>query len=157
VETHGSGAAVLVFDPVARRAVLVKQLRVPVGIDFPDDAHVLEVIAGLVDGSDGGAETARREAHEEAGLEIGAVEHVGTTYAAPGISTERSELFLAEVDLATARVTEGGGLADEHEDIEVVELALADLARMADDGRIRDLKTFALIQTLRLKRPELFG
>jgi len=158
IETHGAGAAVLAYDPQLRRAILVRQLRVAVGEILPQSAYLLEVIAGLVDHPDGGAMlAARREAMEEAGLRLGAMTEVAAPFSTPGISTERLALFLAEVDLSHDRVTAGGGLAEEHEDIEVVDIPLAELARMADAGEILDLKTFALIQTLRLRRPDLFG
>ena len=51
---------------------------------------------------------------------------------------------------------QGGGLASESESITVEEMALARLADMADRGELSDMKTFALVQTLRLRRPELF-
>ena len=54
-------------------------------------------------------------------------------------------------------VEAGGGLAGEHEAIEVVEVALSDLARMAEAGEVEDLKTLHLILCLRLRRPDLFG
>ena len=157
VETHGSGAAVLPYDPVRRTAILVRQLRIPVGLALPDRAFVLEAIAGLIDHGQSPPETARREAHEEAGLRLTHVEEIAAAFSSPGISSERLHLFLAEIDHATARIADGGGLAEEHEDIEVIELPLADLARQADAGEILDLKTFALIQTLRLRRPDLFN
>ena len=72
-----------------------------------------------------------------------------------GVSTEKMYLFLAEYG-AASRVAAGGGLSDENEEIEVVEIALKDLAAMADGGGLTDLKTYALVQALRLKRPELF-
>jgi nudix-type nucleoside diphosphatase (YffH/AdpP family) len=157
IETHGNGASVLAFDPKRRIGVLVRQLRVPVGLSVPRSAYLLETIAGLIDhAGDDAADTARREALEEAGLRIGDLVEVASPFTSPGISCERLSLFLAEIDLDTDRVTAGGGLADEHEDIEVVHLPLARLAGMADAGEILDLKTFALIQSLRLKRPELF-
>jgi nudix-type nucleoside diphosphatase (YffH/AdpP family) len=157
IESHGDGAAVLAFDSRRRVAVLVRQLRVPVALVSPGQAYVLEVVAGLIDhAGDGAADTARREAIEEAGLRIAHLVEITSSFTTPGISTERLSLFLAEVDLDVARVAAGGGLAAEHEDIEVVEIPLSELARMADAGEILDLKSFALVQTLRLKRPELF-
>ncbi len=73
----------------------------------------------------------------------------------PGVSTERLHLFLAPYRAAD-RTGEGGGLAEEHENIVVVETALGDLAGMADRGEIEDLKTLALVQSLRLRHPALF-
>jgi nudix-type nucleoside diphosphatase (YffH/AdpP family) len=157
IETHGNGAAVLAYDAGLRTAILVRQLRVPVGLSLPDAAHLLEVIAGLIDhAADDAAATAKREAMEEAGLRLGELTEVAAPFSSPGVSTERLALFLAEIDIATARVETGGGLAEEHEDIEVVDIPLKTLANMADQGEILDLKTFALVQTLRLRRPDLF-
>lgn len=158
VESHGDGAAVLPFDPVRKSAILVRQFRVPVSLNAPDEAFVLEAIAGLIDkAGEDPALTARREALEEAGLALTAITSAGIAYSTPGLSTEKLHLFLAEADFARDRVHRGGGLIEEAEDIEVVELSLATLAAMADKGDIRDLKTLVLIQTLRLRHPDLFA
>ena len=153
IEDHGVAAAILPYDPARKTAILISQFRTPVA--FASGAgEVVEAIAGIID--DGNPlETARREALEEAGLALDHLELVGTLWTAPGISTERMSIFLAPFSLAQ-RVTEGGGLAAEHEAITVHEVALSTLAQDADAGRLTDLKTFALVQTLRLKRPDLF-
>lgn len=156
VETHGSGAAILPYDPVSRVAVMVRQLRVPMAV-VGAEAFPLEVIAGLLDVDGESAEaTARREAEEEAGVAVGDLVPVAAPFSTPGISTERLHLFLAEIDIHAARISDGGGVQHEDEDIEVVIIPLADLARLADEGAILDMKSFALIQTLRLQRPALF-
>jgi nudix-type nucleoside diphosphatase (YffH/AdpP family) len=158
VETHGDGVTVLPFDPNRCTALLIRQWRVPVAIGAPTEAFLLETIAGLVDHADEApSEAVRREAIEEAGLQLRMPEPVGAAYAMPGLSTEKVHLFLAEADFTQDRTGAGGGLVEESEDIEVLEIALADLARMADNGEIRDMKTLALIQTLRLRRPTLFS
>jgi nudix-type nucleoside diphosphatase (YffH/AdpP family) len=118
------------------------------------ETDLLEVIAGVVDAGDG-ADTARREAMEEAGVQLRNLETVATVWTSPGISTERSEMFLATYSEAD-RTGEGGGLAGEQEEITVVEIALTELAALADTGRITDMKTLALLQTLRLRYPALF-
>ncbi len=73
----------------------------------------------------------------------------------PALSTERAHLFLATYH-AGDRVAAGGGLAHEGEDIDVVELPLAELASMIDTGERLDLKVLFLVQILRLRRPDLF-
>ena len=154
IEDHGDAAAVLPFDPVRRLAVLVGQFRAPVAF-AKGPAELLEAPAGLLDGEEPAA-CARREALEEVGLALRGIQPVGRVWGSPGISTEFMHLFLAEYAEAD-RVAAGGGLASEHEDVRVVELPLRELAAHADRGEIIDLKTFALIQTLRLRRPDLFG
>jgi nudix-type nucleoside diphosphatase (YffH/AdpP family) len=154
VEDHGSAASVLPYDPARRVALLVRQLRVPMLLAH-SIASTLEAPAGLVD-SDDPALCVRREAMEEAGLRLAEVEAIGRVFPMPGVSTEAIDLFLAEYR-SQDRVGKGGGLADEQEEIEVVEVPLAELADLADRGALQDLKTLALLQALRHRRPELFG
>lgn len=156
VENHGSAVAVLPYDPVRRVAVLVRQLRLPQALQG-EPGLSLEAIAGLLDksGEDPG-ETARREAMEEAGLVLGPLEPIGALRASPALISEKVWHYLAEVDLDAARVGDGGGLHHEGEDIEVVVMPLADLAAHVDEGREIDMKTAFIVQTLRVKRPELF-
>jgi nudix-type nucleoside diphosphatase (YffH/AdpP family) len=153
VEDHGAAVAVLPYDPERRLAVLVRQFRAPV-FHAVGDAEVLEAPAGMLDEDD--PETcARREAGEEVGLALRKLERVGAVWTMPGVSTERMHLFLASY-AAADRTGEGGGLAEEHEDITVVEMPLAELGAMAERGALADLKTLALVQALRLRRPDLF-
>jgi len=151
---HGSAVCVLPYDPERRVAVLVRQFRAPV-FHATGVAEVLEAVAGKLDEDDPAA-CARREAREEVGLTLTSLEPVGRGWMTPGISTEFMHLYLAPYR-ASDRTGEGGGVAGEHEDITVVEIGLREIAAMADDGRISDMKTLALVQTLRLRRPELFG
>jgi nudix-type nucleoside diphosphatase (YffH/AdpP family) len=151
---HGASACVLPYDPQRRLALLVCQTRVPLlylGCREP----LMEAIAGRVDDGEQPMETIRREAMEEAGLRLRELAHIATCWATPGVSTERFDLYLAPYSPAD-RVGDGGGRADELEDITVREIALSELAQSADQGGIRDSKTLLLVQTLRLRRPDLF-
>jgi nudix-type nucleoside diphosphatase (YffH/AdpP family) len=154
IEDHGRAVSVLPYDPQRRCAMLIRQFRAPVYISAGRD-DLLEAIAGIVDEDDVAA-AARREALEEAGLKLAELNHVGCLWSMPGIATERMDLFLA-VYREADRTGAGGGLPEEHEDITAVEIPLTELAVLADSGGIDDMKTFALIQTLRLRRPDLFA
>ncbi len=154
VVEHGKATAVLAYDPERRMAMLVRQLRVPVYMTSGDDV-LLEAIAGMLDDGTDAPATARREAMEETGLRLGDLELVANAWPSPGMLTERLSLFLAPYR-ASDRVGTGGGLAEEHEEIEVVEMPLKDLAALVDRGEIYDMKTLVLVQTLRVRRPELF-
>lgn len=153
IEDHGEAAAVLPYDPLRRVALLVRQFRTP-PLFAAGDGMVLEPPAGRLDEADPAA-CARREALEEIGLRLGALEFVARVWTMPALSTERAWLYLAPY-AAADRVERGGGVADEHEEITVEEIALAELARMADAGTLTELKLLMLVQTLRLRRPELF-
>lgn len=154
VEDHGEAVAVLPYDAQRKTALLVRQFRAPLFIAGAD-ARLTEAIAGLKESEDPQA-CARREAMEEAGVALGALEHVASIWTLPGISTERMHLYLAPFSAAD-RTGDGGGRADEEEEIEVVELALSELARQADAGEIADLKTLTLVQSLRLRHAHLFS
>jgi nudix-type nucleoside diphosphatase (YffH/AdpP family) len=153
IEDHGNAVAVLPYDPKRRTAILVRQFRAPVKW-ITGAGDTLEAIAGRIEDQDP-ISTARREALEEAGLELAGLELVSRVWAMPGISTERIFLFLATYS-AVNRVALGGGLPEEHETIEVVERNLAELGAMSDAGELDDMKTLTLVQALRLRSPELF-
>jgi nudix-type nucleoside diphosphatase (YffH/AdpP family) len=154
VEDHGDAVAVLPYDPVRRTVMLVRILRTP-ALLRAGRATVLECPAGLLD-EDDPAEAARREAVEEVGLALGNLEHVGRVWTLPGISAERVNLYLAPYSAADC-VNPGGGIASEHEAIEVAELGLDLVWAMVERGELDDMKTLTLVLTLRLRHPELFG
>jgi len=152
VEDHGCAAAVLLYDPDRRVALLVRQPRAPVMA--MEEEPVLEVVAGRLDAKSA-EETARAEAWEEAGVRVGTLDHVATLWSMPAVSTERIHLFLAAYAQAD-HVGEGGGADDENEGITVEEVSLSRLRAMAASGELSDAKTFTLAQALMLRRPDLF-
>jgi nudix-type nucleoside diphosphatase (YffH/AdpP family) len=151
VEDHGNAVAVLPFDPVQRTALLVRLMRAPALVSA-GRLTLLECPAGIVEEADP-ARTARREVYEEVGLRLNDLEHAGRVWSSLGISMD---LYLAPYS-SVDRVNTGGGLATEHEDIELAELRLDALWAMAERGEIDDLKTLTLVLTLRIRHPELFG
>jgi nudix-type nucleoside diphosphatase (YffH/AdpP family) len=152
IEHHGAAVCVLPYDPQRRTAVLVRQFRAPV-LYAADRQDTLEAIAGILEEADA-AECARRETIEEAGLTLHSLEKLFTAWTMPGLSTERMHFFLATYAEAPQAA---GGVASEQEAITVVEIGLAELARMADRGELADVKTLLLLQTLRLREPGLFS
>jgi len=147
VYDHGSAAAILLHCPEKHTVILVRQFRLPIYLDGRD-GDLLEVCAGLLDG-DAPEACARREAEEEAGIRVGALRHAFDTFVSPGSVTEMISCFVGSYD-AGARISAGGGLEHEGEDIEVVELPFDDALEMTRDGRIIDAKTILLLQFLAL-------
>ncbi|MCU1445770.1 NUDIX domain-containing protein [Cryobacterium sp.] len=143
VETHqretydrGNGATILLYDPTRRTVLLTRQFRYPAYVNSHPDGMLIEAAAGLLD--DDAPEVAiRREASEELGVTVGELHHVFDLYMSPGSVTERVHFYVAEYGPAD-RVTAGGGLAEEGEDIEVLEISAADALAMVTDGRIVD-------------------
>jgi nudix-type nucleoside diphosphatase (YffH/AdpP family) len=145
---------VLPFDAARRVALVCRQPRVgPLYSGF--EPHLVEAAAGMIDPGEAPAATAVREAHEELGVRLAAVEPVAAAWSMPAVSSERIHLFLASYPAAD-RVGDGGGVADEGEDIEVIERPLKALLQEADAGTLTDLKTLALVWALARRRPELF-
>lgn len=148
---RGNGATILLYDPERRTVLLTSQFRYPVYVNGHPDGMLLETAAGLLDDDD--PETAiRREAIEETGHEVGEVTHVFDVYMSPGSVTERLHFYAAPYSADTRR-SAGGGLAEEGEQITVVELSIDEALAMVDDGRIADAKTIMLLQWAVLRGP----
>jgi nudix-type nucleoside diphosphatase (YffH/AdpP family) len=113
-----------------------------------DDPGLIEACAGLLDGLEPEA-CARKEAEEETGYRVGAIQHLFDAYMSPGSVTEKLSFFIGTY-AEEARVSGGGGLADEGEDIEVLEMPLADAIALLGTGGIVDAKTIMLLQHVAL-------
>lgn len=141
---RGNGATVLLYNRAQRTVVLTRQFRLPTFVNGNASGMMIEACAGLLDGDDPEG-CIRREVLEESGYAVHDVRKVFETYMSPGSVTEVVHFFVAEYQPAQ-RTTAGGGVADEGEDIEVLELpfdeALADVVR----GAIKDAKTVMLLQ-----------
>lgn len=147
---RGDGATILLHDDRRSTVLLTRQFRFPAYVNGHADGMLVETAAGLLDDDD--PETAiRREVAEEVGVDVGPVRHVFTAYMSPGSVTERVHFYAASYDPGD-RVTAGGGVVDEGEDIEVVELALDEALAMIRDGRIVDGKTIMMLQWWALER-----
>lgn len=140
---RGNGAAILLYSLTRRSVIMTRQFRYPAFVNHYDEL-MIEVPAGLLDEAD--PETRiRAEAEEEAGYRVGKVRKVCEAFMSPGAVTERLHLFVAEYDPGD-KVSDGGGLEHEGEDIEVFELDFDEAMAMVADGRICDAKTIMLLQ-----------
>jgi nudix-type nucleoside diphosphatase (YffH/AdpP family) len=148
---RGNGATLLLYDEARRTVLLSRQFRFPVYVNGHPDGMLLETAAGLLD-DESPEDAVRREVEEELGVTVGAVEHVFDVWMSPGSVTEQLHFFAAPYDAAD-RTGDRGGLADEGEDIEVVELGFDEALDMIDDGRIADAKTVMLLYWAALRGP----
>ncbi|WEO79406.1 NUDIX domain-containing protein [Cryobacterium sp. SO2] len=141
---RGNGATILLYDPARRTVLLTRQFRYPAYVNGHADGMLIETAAGLLD-DDAPDVAIRREAAEELGVAVGELQHVFDLYMSPGSVTERVHFYAARYSPAD-RVDAGGGVAEEGEDIEVLEIPLDDALAMVADGRIVDGKTVILLQ-----------
>jgi GDP-mannose pyrophosphatase NudK len=149
VADHGHGACILPIDPVRGVCLLVRQWRA--GAAFSGhDGWLIEACAGLLDADDP-VGCATREAMEELGCVVHNVRLVCDIFSSPGAVSERVSLFVGEYSAAD-RIHAGGGLASEHEDIEVLEMPLLTAYGMIATGEICDAKTIVLLQHAMLSR-----
>ena len=135
---RNDAVAAVVVNKARGTVVLVNQFR------YAALAHgegwLTEIVAGLVDPGEAPEDAVRREILEETGYEVEKLERVCCFYPTPGITSERIVLFYAETRGA-APAAKGGGVEHEHEDIQVIELPLADALAQVKDGTIADGKT----------------
>lgn len=148
VYDRGHAAAVLLYNTDRDSVVLVRQFRPPVLING-GHPYILEACAGVLD-EDLPEECARREAFEEAGIVVGDLHLVSAAYGNPAALTEVVSMFTAT--FTDAGRTAGGGLADEGEDIEVVEIPFDAAFSMIASGEIVDMKTIILLQAMKIDR-----
>jgi GDP-mannose pyrophosphatase NudK len=150
VYDRGNGAAILLYNRTAKTVILTRQFRMPTFVNGNPTGMLIECCAGLLD-RDNAEEAIRRETEEETGYKIGAVEKVMEAYMSPGSVTEILYLFMAEYT-KEMKVGEGGGLEDESEDIEVLEIPYSQAWEMVRAGEIRDAKTILLLQHAELSK-----
>jgi len=140
---RGNAATLLPYNLATRTVVLVRQFRYPPYVNGHDDL-MIEAAAGMLDDASPEARI-RAEAEEETGYRLGEVRKIFEAFMSPGAITEKLHFFVAEYE-ASMRVGAGGGIADEGEDIEVLELPSDSALAMIADGRIADAKTIMLLQ-----------
>lgn len=141
---RGNGATILLYNPARESVILTRQFRFPTYVNGLADGMLIETAAGLLDQSSPEARI-RAEAEEETGYQVTAVEKVFEAYMSPGSVTEKLYFFVAEYD-AQDQMGEGGGLKNEGEDIEVLELDFSTALAMIQTGEIQDGKTIMLLQ-----------
>ena len=147
---RGNGATILLYDIARRTVLLTAQFRYPAYVNGHPDGNLIETAAGLLDDDDP-LTAIRREAREETGHEIGEVSPVFEAYMSPGSVTEKLFFFAAPYSPET-RADAGGGLADEGEEIELLEIDIDEaLGRICVD--IIDAKTIMLLQWAALSGP----
>ncbi|WP_417942071.1 NUDIX domain-containing protein [Flavobacterium sp. RS13.1] len=156
VETHirevydrGNGAGILLYNSSKKTVILTRQFRLPTFLNGNKTGMMIEVCAGLLD-KDNAEQAIIRETEEETGYRLNKVQKVIETYMSPGSVTEILYLFVGEYD-ENMKVSEGGGLDAEQENIEVLEFTFDEAYAMIESDEITDAKTIMLLQHAKIK------
>ncbi|GGE95895.1 nudix-type nucleoside diphosphatase, YffH/AdpP family [Chishuiella changwenlii] len=147
---RGNGSTILLYNKESRKVILTKQFRLPTYINGNESGMMIEACAGLLD-KNNPEDCIRRETEEETGYKINKVKKIFEAYMSPGSVTEILYFFIAEYD-QSMKVNEGGGLVEEQENIEVLELNFDDAYQMIEDGKIKDGKTIMLLQYAKINQ-----
>ncbi|MFD1316700.1 GDP-mannose pyrophosphatase NudK [Namhaeicola litoreus] len=146
---RGNGAGILLYNKEKQTVVLIRQFRMPTYVNGNESGMLVETCAGLLDGQD--PETCIiNEVFEETGYKIKKVEKVLETYMSPGAVTEIIHLYLGEYT-DDMKVNNGGGLIEEQEEIEVLEIPVKTALEWISYGEIIDAKTIILLQYLAIR------
>ncbi len=147
---RGNGATILLYNKSQRSVILTRQFRAPTYINGNETGMLIETCAGLLD-ADNPEDCIKKETQEETGYKISDVTKVFESYMSPGSVTEIIHFFIAEYE-EHMKTDDGGGLEDEQEEIEVLELDIDTALQMIKTGDIKDGKTIMLLQHIRLEK-----
>lgn len=144
-----NGATVLLYNRENRSVILTRQFRLPSYMNNNPTGMLLETCAGIVEEGEDPAATVKREIEEETGYKVEEVKKVFELYMTPGSVAEMLYFFVAEYTKGQ-RVSEGGGLEEENEEIEVIEMPFEEAFIKIGSGEIKDAKTVLLLQYARI-------
>jgi nudix-type nucleoside diphosphatase (YffH/AdpP family) len=145
---RGNGATILLYNKEQKTVILTRQFRLPTFVNGNESGMLIEACAGLLD-EDNAEDCIRRETEEETGYKITDVRKIFEAYMSPGSVTEILYFFVAEYS-KEMKVSEGGGVEDEEENIEVLEFSIDKALEMIKSGEIKDGKTIMLLQYVKL-------
>lgn len=149
---RGHAAVLLPYDPVRDEVVLIEQIRIA-AYDTSPSPWLLELVAGMIEEGESVEDVARREAVEEAGLDVGRTKPVISYLASPGGTSERLSILVGEVDASTAEGLHG--LADENEDIRVHVVSREQAYQLVEEGIIDNAASVIALQWLQLHYEKL--
>lgn len=147
---RGNGATILLYNKENKTVILTRQFRLPSFINGNASGMLIEACAGLLD-KDNAEDCVKRETEEETGYQVKDVRKIFEAYMSPGSVTEILYFFVAEYS-SSMKVHEGGGVEDEQEHIEVLEMKLDDAMHKIETGEIKDGKTIMLLQYAKLNK-----
>jgi ADP-ribose pyrophosphatase len=149
---RGNCVAVLLYDPIRDEVVIIEQFRIG-AMQMPEQAWLLEIVAGAIEPGETAEEVAYRESIEEAGCEIQQLIKINDFFTSPGGTSELLSLFYGKVD--TTHIGGIHGLDHEDEDIFVTTMKFDKVYQLLLDGKILSAIPIIAIQWLFINRENL--
>jgi nudix-type nucleoside diphosphatase (YffH/AdpP family) len=146
---RGNAATILLYDRTRGTIVLTRQFRLPAFLNGGEES-LIETCAGVIENDDA-LDTILRETREETGFVIGKAKRILECYMSPGSVTEKIIFFIAPYQ-ADDRKENGGGMAEEGEFVEMLEIPFTEALNMLGRGEIKDAKTIILLQYAQIER-----
>lgn len=150
----GDAAIVLPYDPVRDRVLLIEQFRVGPYARGDANPWLVETIAGRIDGGETPEGAARREAREEAGLELTELIEGPRYYPSPAAKAEYLYSFVGIADLPDSAAGLAG-LDAEDEDIRSHVITFDRLMALVASGEVDNAPLLILAYWLATQRPRL--
>jgi len=139
------GVAALLYDSAKNEILLIEQFRYSTALH--GEPWLIEVVAGAIDEDETAEEAIKREIKEEAGYEVSMLKKIMLIYPSPGFLNERLHIFIAWIS-EEHKISDGGGISEEDEDIRNVRFPLSDVPQLISSGKIRDAKSIVALQHL---------
>ncbi|SDW09487.1 nudix-type nucleoside diphosphatase, YffH/AdpP family [Lutibacter oricola] len=147
---RGDGACILLYNASEKKVILTKQFRMPCYLNENEDGMMIEVCAGMLD-KDDPVTCIKKEAEEEVGYKISEPKKLFELFSTPGAVTEKIHYFIAEYS-SDMKISDGGGLEEETEEIEVLEMDFKKAIQLVSTGEICDAKTVILLQYAQINK-----
>ncbi len=151
VYDRGNGAVILLYNTSQKTVILTRQFRLPTYLNNNTTGMLIEACAGMLD-EDNPIDCIIRETEEETGYRLSTVKKIFQSYMSPGAVTEILHFFIGEYS-PKMKISNGGGLEEEHEHIEVLEYSFDKAYQMIASGEITDAKTIMLLQYAKINLP----
>ncbi len=141
---RGQAVAVLIYLEDTKQVVLIRQFRYAV-YRAGGDGWITETVAGVIDAGESPETCAKRECLEESGFKLKRLEKIATVFSTPGITTEQIHIFFG-ISTSGDQIQAGGGLEEEHEDIQLLYLTRDEVIKALKEQRFEDAKTILALQ-----------
>ena len=148
---RGDSVGAIIYNTTSQKLIFVNQFRYPIFTKEKDNAWSLEIVAGVIEKEESAEDAMFKEIKEETGYHTTKLQPLFSFYPTPGGSNEKVFLFFARVSQQD-RIYKGGGLIEEGENIQLLEISTKDVFDMLKSGKISDAKTIIALQWLKTRQ-----